>query len=60
MQKKIDTRNAIGFIGLGAMGIGVVKNLLNNNVAVSVFDINQEKKLNSPHLEQVLKKILQQ
>ena len=44
MQKKIDTRNAIGFIGLGAMGIGVVKNLLNNNVAVSVFDINQEKK----------------
>ncbi|MFL2799333.1 MAG: NAD(P)-dependent oxidoreductase [Paracoccaceae bacterium] len=43
-KRKIDTRTAIGFIGLGAMGIGMVKNLLNNNIAVSVFDINQEKK----------------
>ena len=43
-KKKIDSNSAIGFIGLGAMGIGMVKNLLNNNITVSIYDINQEKK----------------
>lgn len=32
----------VGFIGLGRMGFGMVKNLLAAGVAVSVYDMNQE------------------
>jgi 3-hydroxyisobutyrate dehydrogenase-like beta-hydroxyacid dehydrogenase len=37
-----ETRESIGFIGLGGMGRGLVKNLLKHGFSVSVFDINDQ------------------
>jgi 3-hydroxyisobutyrate dehydrogenase-like beta-hydroxyacid dehydrogenase len=37
-----ETRENIGFIGLGGMGRGLVKNLLKHGFSVSVFDINDQ------------------
>jgi 3-hydroxyisobutyrate dehydrogenase-like beta-hydroxyacid dehydrogenase len=37
-----ESRESIGFIGLGGMGRGLVKNLLKHGFSVSAFDINDQ------------------